>query len=51
MIARETTPLLPAGASKKLKTPLPKRQIGILMALQLAEPIASTSIFPYINQV
>ncbi|KAG1772302.1 MFS general substrate transporter [Suillus occidentalis] len=51
MIARETTPLLPAGASKKLKTPLPKRQIGILMALQLAEPIASTSIFPYINQL
>ncbi|KAG1774828.1 major facilitator superfamily domain-containing protein [Suillus placidus] len=51
MIASETTPLLPVDTSKKPKTPLPKRQIGILMALQLAEPIASTSIFPYINQL
>ncbi|KAG1748658.1 major facilitator superfamily domain-containing protein [Suillus lakei] len=51
MMASETTPLVPAGASKKPKTPLPKLQIGILMTLLLAEPIASTSIFPYINQL
>ncbi|KAG0694519.1 MFS general substrate transporter [Suillus ampliporus] len=50
-IASETTPLVPAVALKKPKTPLPKLQIGILMTLQLAEPIASTSIFPYINQL
>jgi MFS family permease len=47
----ETTPLVPARASKKPKTPLPKLQIGILMTLQLVEPIASMSIFPYINQL
>ncbi|KAG2751110.1 MFS general substrate transporter [Suillus brevipes Sb2] len=51
MIASETTPLFPREATKKPKTPLPKRQICILMMLQLAEPIASTSIFPYINQL
>ncbi|KIK48308.1 hypothetical protein CY34DRAFT_798414 [Suillus luteus UH-Slu-Lm8-n1] len=47
-ITSETTPLVP---SKKPKTPLPKLQIGILMTLQLVEPIASMSIFPYINQL
>ncbi|KAG2129262.1 MFS transporter [Suillus cothurnatus] len=51
IIANEITPLLPAKTLKKPKTPLPKRQIGILMMLQLVEPIASTSIFPYINQL
>ncbi|KAG1767185.1 MFS general substrate transporter [Suillus placidus] len=50
-LTSETTPLVPAGASKKPKTPLPKLQIGILMTLQLVEPIASMSIFPYINQL
>lgn len=50
-VASETTPLFPTKASKKPKTPLPKLQIGILITLQLAEPIASTSIFPYINQL
>ncbi|KAG0709379.1 MFS general substrate transporter [Suillus ampliporus] len=47
----ETTPLIPAGASKRPKTPLPKFQIGILMMLHVTEPIASMSIFPYINQL
>ncbi|OAX37949.1 MFS general substrate transporter [Rhizopogon vinicolor AM-OR11-026] len=47
----ETTPLVPAKASKKPKTPLPKFQIGILMFLHVADPIASMSIFPYINQL
>ncbi|KAG1852064.1 MFS general substrate transporter, partial [Suillus tomentosus] len=51
IIANETTPLVPTKSSKKLKTPLPKLQIGILITLQLAEPIASTSILPYINQL
>ncbi|KAG1906461.1 major facilitator superfamily domain-containing protein [Suillus fuscotomentosus] len=51
IMANETTPLVPTKSSKKPKTPLPKLQIGILMSLLLAEPIASTSIFPYINQL
>ncbi|KAG1858802.1 major facilitator superfamily domain-containing protein [Suillus subalutaceus] len=51
IIVNEITPLFHAEASKKPKTPLPKRQIGILMMLQLVEPIASTSIYPYINQL
>lgn len=51
IMADEITPLVPAKRSKKPKTPLPKLQIGILVTLQLAEPIASTSIFPYINQL
>ncbi|KAG1745806.1 MFS general substrate transporter [Suillus paluster] len=51
MIANETTPLIPPRRLKKPKTPLPKLQIGILMMMQLAEPIALTSIFPYINQL
>ncbi|KAG2100403.1 uncharacterized protein F5147DRAFT_776963 [Suillus discolor] len=51
IMANETTPLVSAKSSKKPKTPLPKLQIGILMSLLLAEPIASTSIFPYINQL
>ncbi|KAG1748659.1 major facilitator superfamily domain-containing protein [Suillus lakei] len=51
IIVNETTPLVPAKGSKKPRTPLPKFQIGMLIILQLAEPIASTSIFPYINQL
>ncbi|KAG2039614.1 major facilitator superfamily domain-containing protein [Suillus americanus] len=50
MIASETTPLVLAKASKP-KTPLPKLQLGILLTIQLAEGITSTSIFPYINQL
>jgi MFS family permease len=35
----------------KQKTPLPIMQISILMLVLLAEPIASLSIYPYINQL
>ncbi|KAG1746533.1 major facilitator superfamily domain-containing protein [Suillus paluster] len=49
--ASEITPLIPAEVSKRPKTPLPKFQIGILMMLHVTEPIASMSIFPYINQL
>lgn len=47
----ETSPLLDEAPQKKQKTPLPKLQIGILMLVLLAEPIASMSIYPYINQL
>lgn len=50
-LTNEITPLVSAEVSKKPKTPLPQLQIGILMILQLVEPIASMSIFPYINQL
>ncbi|KAG2070411.1 MFS general substrate transporter [Suillus decipiens] len=50
MTASEITPLVPAKTSKP-KTPLPKLQLGIILTIQLAEGIASTSIFPYINQL
>ena len=32
-------------------TPLPKLQIAILLGIQLAEPISSSLIYPFINQV
>jgi hypothetical protein len=44
----ETTPL--SNTSKKI-TPLPKLQLTILLILLLAEPITSTIIYPFINQV
>ena len=41
----------PKPSEKRKPTPLPKVQIGILMLLNLAEPITSHCIFPFINQV
>lgn len=32
-------------------TPLPKLQIAVLLFFQLAEPITSQCIYPFINQV
>ncbi|KAH9917008.1 MFS general substrate transporter [Fomitopsis serialis] len=46
----ETTVLLPAKEPKPM-TPLPKLQIGILLLVQLAEPITSQCIYPFINQL
>lgn len=45
----EETPLI--ITKPKRKTPLPKRQLGIVLLLQLCEPITSQSIYPYINQL
>ncbi|KAG0699248.1 MFS transporter [Suillus ampliporus] len=48
----ERTPLLDAGQQgQKKSTPLPKLQISILLLALLVEPIASQSIYPYINQL
>ncbi|KAG1738420.1 MFS transporter [Suillus paluster] len=48
----EHTPLLDPGQQGQQKpTPLPKLQISILLLALLIEPIASQSIYPYINQV
>lgn len=49
----EQTPLLAENGAKAAvkRTPLPKLQFAILLLVQLSEPIASASIFPYINQL
>ncbi|PFH51081.1 hypothetical protein AMATHDRAFT_191973 [Amanita thiersii Skay4041] len=50
----EASPLLSDSQKKKIKTaatPLPKSQIFILLILQLCEPIACYSIYPYINRL
>jgi hypothetical protein len=48
----EETPLLRTiGKAPRRETPLPVTQILVLLLLQLAEPITSLSINPYINQV
>lgn len=52
IVVNERTALLDAGQQDHKKaTPLPKLQIGILLLALLVEPIASQSIYPYINQV
>ncbi|KAG1770919.1 major facilitator superfamily domain-containing protein [Suillus occidentalis] len=51
IVVNERTALLDAGQqTHKKATPLPKLQIGILLLALLVEPIASLSIYPYINQ-
>ncbi|KAG2134352.1 MFS general substrate transporter [Suillus cothurnatus] len=44
-------PLVHATPPRKPTTPLPRFQTGILMMFELAEIIASMSIYPYINQL
>jgi hypothetical protein len=47
----EETPLLRDVNPQRKETPLPLAQILVLLLLQLSEPITSSSIRPYINQV
>ncbi|KDR78788.1 hypothetical protein GALMADRAFT_244335 [Galerina marginata CBS 339.88] len=47
----EQTPLLKSQTHKRKSTPLPKLQIGIVLLLQVCEPICSQSIYPYINEL
>jgi hypothetical protein len=47
----EETPLLRDTNPLPKETPLPITQILVLLLLQLTEPITSSSIRPYINQV
>ncbi|KAH7926034.1 MFS general substrate transporter [Leucogyrophana mollusca] len=46
----EDVPFL-AERTKKTRTPLPKFQLGILLVLQLAEPVSSMCIYPFVNQL
>ncbi|KAF8875928.1 major facilitator superfamily domain-containing protein [Infundibulicybe gibba] len=50
-IVNEETALLAPAKKLQKPTPLPKVQIGIVLLLQLCEPITSQSIYPYINQL
>lgn len=36
--------------SSATRTPLPKVQLGVLMYIQLAEPITYTVIYPFVNE-
>ncbi|KAJ7185424.1 major facilitator superfamily transporter [Mycena filopes] len=45
LLAKPDTPNPPA------RTPLPKFQLAIIMLVQVCEPLASQSIYPYINQL
>ena len=48
----ETRPLLGVDSQiRRSPNPLPKLQLGIVLLLQVCEPITSQSIYPYINQV
>ncbi|KAJ7812394.1 major facilitator superfamily transporter, partial [Mycena olivaceomarginata] len=46
----EETALLSRPVSKP-RTPLPKLQLSVILLIQTAEPLASQSIYPYINQL
>ncbi|KAJ6507874.1 major facilitator superfamily transporter [Mycena vitilis] len=37
--------------SRPARTPLPKLQLSVIMLIQICEPLASQSIYPYINQL
>lgn len=47
----EETPLLPENQHKKKPTPLPWAQFAILLVLQLAEPLTSQVIYPFLPQL
>jgi len=47
----EQTPLIHSHKGNVERTPLPKLQIGIILFLQISEPLCSMSIYPYINEV
>ncbi|KAJ7911436.1 major facilitator superfamily transporter [Mycena leptocephala] len=48
-INEETTLL--SRPERKPRTPLPKLQLSVIMLIQICEPLASQSIYPYINQL
>jgi hypothetical protein len=51
----EESPLLHSSAgdhdNEQKITPLPKVQLGVLLLLQLVEPICAFCIIPFLNQV
>lgn len=47
----ERTPLLLSNVTRHTPTPLPWRQLFVLFWIQLAEPLTSQVIYPFINKV
>ena len=45
-----TASLNATGVASRKRTPLPKYQLFIIMAIQLAEPVTSMVIYPFVNQ-
>lgn len=39
------------GLGAQQATPLPKKQLSVLLAMRFAEPISFSVIFPFVNQV
>ncbi|KAJ7690108.1 hypothetical protein B0H17DRAFT_1290721 [Mycena rosella] len=50
-IVNEETTLLSTPGKAQARTPLPKLQLSVIMLIQICEPLASQSIYPYINQL
>lgn len=47
----ETRPFLhDQSTAKPAPTPIPKAQLATLCTLRIVEPIASTQLFPYVNE-
>lgn len=42
---------LEQGSDSLKETPLPKLQLFLLLYLQLAEPVTSTVVYPFVNQL
>lgn len=55
VLADETCPLLrdpeSAQTHRSHRSTLPTRQLSILCAIRLADPVAFTQIFPYVNEM
>ncbi|EJD05792.1 MFS general substrate transporter [Fomitiporia mediterranea MF3/22] len=55
LLQDETRPLLydveDASRQRQPSTPLPKQQLGALCFIRLADPVAFTQIFPYVNEM
>ncbi|KAF7327393.1 Major facilitator superfamily multidrug-resistance DHA1 sub-family [Mycena kentingensis (nom. inval.)] len=52
VVTTEQTPLLAHSARREQRrTPIPWKQLSIIMIIQICEPMASQSIYPYINQL
>ncbi|KAF5349778.1 hypothetical protein D9758_010223 [Tetrapyrgos nigripes] len=50
-VVDEETPLLQATSPKPKRTPLPWKQLGLVLFLQLAEPFTSQVISPFAPQL
>jgi hypothetical protein len=50
-ISEETNGVLERVKDENTRTPLPKLQLTIIMMVQLAEPVTSSVVYPFIPQL